>query len=224
MGDIKSRSINNDINHTEELKKALLDSLKSNQGKKQVIQLNGKSSLLFANLTALTLASCGGGGGGSSTPAAPTPTSSFSLANQSFDFTEDTASSFSIISSGETSDSFTITVDSLPSGGTLTLASGTVLTVGATLSLTDLTGITFTPNENVNSDNDAIGDFVLSIVDNTIASSATISLIVSAVNDNPTIGSANAVVKHALPCSYSCLLYTSPSPRDRTRSRMPSSA
>ena len=60
MGDIKSRSINIDINHTEELKKALLDSLKSNPGKKQVIQLNGKSSLLFANLTALTLASCGG--------------------------------------------------------------------------------------------------------------------------------------------------------------------
>ena len=194
MGDIKSRSINNDINHTEELKKALLDSLKSNPGKKQVIQLNGKSSLLFANLTALTLASCGGGGGGgSSTPAAPTPTSSFSLSNQSFDFTEDTASSFSIISSGETSDSFTITVDSIPSGGTLTLASGTVLTVGATLSLTDLAGITFTPNENVNSDNDAIGDLVLSIVDNTIASSATISLIVSAVNDTPTIGTANAV-------------------------------
>ena len=25
-------------------------------------------------------------------------------------------------------------------------------------------------------------------------------------------------------CGYSCLLYTSPSPRDRTRSRMPSSA
>ena len=28
----------------------------------------------------------------------------------------------------------------------------------------------------------------------------------------------------ALPAKYSCLLYTSPSPRDRTRSRMPSSA
>ena len=28
----------------------------------------------------------------------------------------------------------------------------------------------------------------------------------------------------AVPCAYACLLYTSPSPRDRTRSRMPSSA
>ena len=34
MGDIKSRTINNDINRTEELKKALLDSLKSNPEKK----------------------------------------------------------------------------------------------------------------------------------------------------------------------------------------------
>ena len=29
---------------------------------------------------------------------------------------------------------------------------------------------------------------------------------------------------HELVTAYSCLLYTSPSPRDRTRSRMPSSA
>ena len=29
---------------------------------------------------------------------------------------------------------------------------------------------------------------------------------------------------HSAPQFYSCLLYTSPSPRDRTRSRMPSSA
>ena len=95
MGDIKSRSNNNEINLTEELKEALLSSLRNNPGKKQVIQLNGKSSLLFANLTALTLASCGGGGGGgSSTPVTPPATSSFSISNQSFNFTEDTASSF----------------------------------------------------------------------------------------------------------------------------------
>ena len=31
-------------------------------------------------------------------------------------------------------------------------------------------------------------------------------------------------VSHTLTAVYSCLLYTSPSPRDRTRSRMPSSA
>ncbi len=41
MGDIKSRSINKGFNQTEKLKEALLDSLKSNPGKKQVIHLNG---------------------------------------------------------------------------------------------------------------------------------------------------------------------------------------
>ncbi len=188
MGDIKSRSFNNEINQTEELKKALLESLERNPGKKQVIQLNGKSSLLFGNLTALTLASCGGGGGGSSAPAAPSPTSSFSISNQSINFTEDTPGSFNILTSGSTSDSFTITVQSIPTEGTLTLASGTVLSVGASLTLSDLEGIIFTPNENVNSEADTIGDFVLDIVDNTVSSTARISLIVSAVNDAPVVG------------------------------------
>ena len=32
------------------------------------------------------------------------------------------------------------------------------------------------------------------------------------------------VIKSTIPVGYTCLLYTSPSPRDRTRSRMPSSA
>ena len=34
----------------------------------------------------------------------------------------------------------------------------------------------------------------------------------------------NAKVNASAAIDYSCLLYTSPSPRDRTRSRMPSSA
>ena len=37
------------------------------------------------------------------------------------------------------------------------------------------------------------------------------------------IGSEN-VLRHASPLLESCLLYTSPSPRDRQKSRMPSSA
>ena len=35
---------------------------------------------------------------------------------------------------------------------------------------------------------------------------------------------ANAQHVYPVPGVYTCLLYTSPSPRDRTRSRMPSSA
>ena len=35
---------------------------------------------------------------------------------------------------------------------------------------------------------------------------------------------AKAEIEKSLPVNPTCLLYTSPSPRDRTRSRMPSSA
>ena len=38
------------------------------------------------------------------------------------------------------------------------------------------------------------------------------------------VGAIDAVVVHAAGRIGGCLLYTSPSPRDRTRSRMPSSA
>ena len=37
-------------------------------------------------------------------------------------------------------------------------------------------------------------------------------------------GAVHELVDSYLPTDYPCLLYTSPSPRDRTRSRMPSSA
>ena len=39
-----------------------------------------------------------------------------------------------------------------------------------------------------------------------------------------TMRAVMARLDEPLPLGYSCLLYTSPSPRDRTRSRMPSSA
>ena len=39
-----------------------------------------------------------------------------------------------------------------------------------------------------------------------------------------TIRVARQAMEKAMQYAYSCLLYTSPSPRDRTRSRMPSSA
>ncbi len=92
------------------LKLALLDSLKNNKNKKQVIKLKGNSSLVFANLTALTLASCGGGGGGGSSDA-PTPT--FSFSNQSFTLTEDTGGTFNIPAPTNADGTVSITVDSL---------------------------------------------------------------------------------------------------------------
>ena len=42
--------------------------------------------------------------------------------------------------------------------------------------------------------------------------------------DRPAVQVEAAVAQFRVPSDYACLLYTSPSPRDRTRSRMPSSA
>ena len=94
MGDIKKGINKFELDRSEKLKQALLDDLKNNKKAKQIIQLNGKSSLVFANLAALTLASCGGGGGGGSAPATPT----LSFSSQSFTFNEDTPGTFSISS------------------------------------------------------------------------------------------------------------------------------
>ena len=41
---------------------------------------------------------------------------------------------------------------------------------------------------------------------------------------NPTWGAIHTQLNRIAAPAYACLLYTSPSPRDRTRSRMPSSA
>ena len=118
MGDIPTKGLGQfELNTTERLKASLLEDLKNNKKTKQVIKLNGKSSLVFANLAALTLASCGGGGGGSSsTPVVAT----LSFSNQSFTFDEDTPGTFSISSPTNASGTLTITVDSIPTGLTLT--------------------------------------------------------------------------------------------------------
>ena len=98
MGDIPTKGLGQfELNTTERLKVSLLENLRNNKNSKQIIKLNGKSSLVFANLAALTLASCGGGGGGGGS--APTPVvASLSFSNQSFTFDEDTPGTFSISS------------------------------------------------------------------------------------------------------------------------------
>jgi len=288
MGDIRQKDLNRfELNTTEELKRKLLETLKDTNKTKQVIQLNGRSSLIFANLAALTLASCGGGGGGGSS--APTPVASISNASfsftedepgtfsisrndssvtisigtipegitltasdgtvltngleltsdqlsnisfstvpnlngaltltinasdgtsatltfnisavndepvlevNSFTFTEDVAGSFNVSVTDVDGDTLSISVESLPTGGTVALADGTLLTVGDTLSTTDLDGLIFTPNENANSDISSIGNFVLSITDAAGTFSNSITLVVNAVNDAPTLGSIDAV-------------------------------
>ena len=115
------------------------------------------------------------------------------LSINTFNFTEDTAGSFDLEVSDVDGDALTITVTTIPTGGVLTLSSGATITTGTILSVTDLTGITFTPSLNANSDLGNIGDFILSIEDGTISESKSISLIVSAVDDAPTLGEVSAL-------------------------------
>ena len=54
-----------------------------------------------------------------------------------------------------------------------------------------------------------------------------LGLTLTACSNNPMMRTTNATstdVAEQIDQSMACLLYTSPSPRDRTRSRMPSSA
>ncbi|MDB3976026.1 Ig-like domain-containing protein, partial [Gammaproteobacteria bacterium] len=185
MGDIPTKVLGQfELNTTERLKASLLEDLKNNKKSKQVIKLNGKSSLVFANLAALTLASCGGGGGGSSsTPVVAT----LSFSNQSFTFDEDTPGTFSISSPTNASGALTITVDSIPTGLTLTTSDGVLLAAGTELTASQLSNISYTSDENANSDLNNFGNLVLSASDGSATSTSNISFTVTAVNDAPSL-------------------------------------
>ena len=47
---------------------------------------------------------------------------------------------------------------------------------------------------------------------------------IASLNSGKVKGDAQPKIQQTLPCVITCLLYTSPSPRDRQKSRMPSSA
>ena len=188
MGDIKR-----DFSELQIKENQFLDLLRNEKrGTNRTFKLKGPSSFLFSNFAVLALASCGGGGGGSTPAPTPTPPPSNNApnmgANTTFSFTEDTAASFGIGAPADADgDTLTITVDSIPTGGVLTLEDGTPITAGSTLTIAQLEGITFTPNSNVNSTDDTIGGLVLTVTDgNGGSDSATFSFEVTAVDDAPT--------------------------------------
>ena len=115
------------------------------------------------------------------------------LVANSFSFTEDTADSFDVSVVEVDGDTLTITVEVVPNSGSLTLADGTTVAVGDTLTTDNLEGIVYTPASDANSDITNIGDFVLSVSDGTTSESNSISLVVNAVNDAPVLGDIDAV-------------------------------
>ena len=147
------------------------------------------------SLAAITLASCGGGGGGSSGYSAPNA-SPLAAASSTLTIDEDSSSNALNISAptDPDMDALTITIDSVPAGGSLNKANGDLISSGNTLSVEDLTGLTFTPDTNVSSDIVAMGSLSYTVTDTKGGSaSSSVTISVNAIQDAPTIDSDGTV-------------------------------
>ena len=104
--------------------------IRSNQGLKK---------FTFPSLASLTLVACGGGGG---LIVAPPPANRAPVAatDKTISMDEDATNTALNISapSDADGDNLTITVTAVPTGGTLTLADGTEVTVNSTLTVSQL--------------------------------------------------------------------------------------
>ena len=156
------QKIMNELDTSESFEK-LKKQLRQSQNSKQ----NG--SIVIPSLISLTLSACGGGGGGGSvvTPS-PANRSPVAAADSTLILDEDadaTELNISAPTDQDTGDTLTITVDSVPTGGEIRTASGELVTEGMSLTINELTGLTFTPNENVNSDINTVGSFSYTVSD-----------------------------------------------------------
>ena len=153
------------------------------------------NSILLPSLAAFTLASCGGGGGGSSSYSAPNA-SPLVAASSTLTINEDSSSNALNISAptDPDMDALTITIDSVPAGGSLNKANGDLISSGNTLSVEDLTGLTFTPDTNVSSDIVAMGSLSYTVTDtNGGSATSSVTISVNAIQDAPTIDSDGTV-------------------------------
>ena len=194
MGEIQNENqdLILDLNLEQKLNNQLKKLLREQpRGSNKTFELKGHSSILFANLAAITLASCGTSSGSTDySSGAPTPTANAAPnagVDFTFDFTEDIPASFGIGAPTDADgDVLTITVDSIPTTGVLTTSDGDVITQGMTLVAGQLEGLTFTPNANLNDDNTTPGTLTLTASDGSLSDSATFTFIIYAVNDLPT--------------------------------------
>ena len=140
--------------------------------------LKNKKTLTFPALASLTLAACGGGGGALIIPPAPTnkaPTTGGTTTLTLDEDSSDVALGIATPSDAD-GDSLTITVTGLPTGGTLTTADGTEVTNNMTLSSSQLTGLIFTPDANLNDSNTDFGSFTYSVSDGSLTSTGTVNI------------------------------------------------
>ena len=158
---------------------------------------SNSNSILLPSLAAFTLASCGGGGGGGSSSSYSTP-NGIPVAAASSTLTIDEDSSLNALNisapTDPDSDALSITINSVPAGGSLNKADGDLISSGNTLSVEDLTGLTFTPDANVSSDIVAMGSLSYTVTDTKGGSaSSSVTISVNALQDPPTIDSDSTV-------------------------------
>ena len=148
-----------------------------------------KTSLTFPTLASLTLTACGGGGGGgamlqTSPPTNRAPSTGGTVTKIMDEDSADVGLELSAPTDAD-GDSLTITVTGLPIGGTLYTDDGAEVTNGMTLSISQLTGLIFTPDANLNDDNNDFGSFTYSVSDGKTSTSGTVNISVAPVNDVP---------------------------------------
>ena len=158
---------------------------------------SNSNSILLPSLAAFTLASCGGGGGGGGSSSYITPNGiPLAAASSTLNIDEDSSLNALNISAptDPDSDALSITINSVPAGGSLNKADGDLISSGNTLSVEDLTGLTFTPDANVSSDIVAMGSLSYTVTDTKGGSaSSSVTISVNALQDPPTIDSDSTV-------------------------------
>ena len=158
---------------------------------------SNSNSILLPSLAAFTLASCGGGGGGGGSSSFITPNGiPLAAASSTLNIDEDSSLNALNISAptDPDSDALSITINSVPAGGSLNKADGDLISSGNTLSVEDLTGLTFTPDANVSSDIVAMGSLSYTVTDTKGGSaSSSVTISVNALQDPPTIDSDSTV-------------------------------
>jgi len=155
--------------------------------RKQPSSLDAKN-ITWPALASLTLAACGGGGGGGQM-VQPTPTNRapVAAADKTLTIDEDALNQALAITAPTDADgnNLTISVNAIPSGGTLTSADGTTVTASSSLTISQLTGLVFTPDANLNNDTTTFGSFTYTVSDGSLTDSGSVTISVTPVNDAP---------------------------------------
>jgi len=138
--------------------------------KKRDSSLNSKT-ITWPALASLTLSACGGGGGGGPmVQPPPANRAPVAEADKTLTIDEDATNTALEVTTPTDADgnSLTISVTAVPSGGTLATADGTAVTTSSTLTISQLTGLVFTPDANLNDDTTTFGTFTYTVSDGSL--------------------------------------------------------